>query len=158
MKARSATTGHRAATRPAAARVAFAGAMATRPDALLGRPAAVAVRRRHVATLVVRMGRIRAQRALAFHRRALRKHAPRRLALLDSLHQRREQIELVTRRAAAAVAHAGHEVEAAGLVPGLPPVGRRGALVVVQRVPGREPRIADAVVVDHFAAATDEGA
>ena len=97
----------------------------------------------HVATAIDRNLRIRAQRPRARGRPARRhvgvdaaRHCPRRARWRSRCsgawpcstqsHQRRQHVELVGRRAAAAVVHAGHREEA-GEVGGVAAVRRRAA-------------------------------
>ena len=87
-----------------------------------------------------------------------RGHGLGRNAFLDPVGERAEQIELIERTSACAMAHSRHEIELAPFLNGLEPaIGCRHGLVVVECIEGREPRIAVPVVEDQLAAMGGEG-
>src|SRR6185437_8367804 len=108
---------------------------------------------------ILRVKRPGAERARAFREGgAGRDHVIGRLALFDPVHHRGQEIEIVERRPAPAMPHAGHGKKPARLRAHLVHAarGRGHALVIIERVERREPRIAPAVVIENLAAMTEE--
>ena len=106
------------------------------------------------------MGRIRAQRpGTARERRARGHHGVRRGALFHPIDHRAQHVEGVCRLTATAVAHAGHQKEAAPrghLIHAA--VVRAHLLVVVDGVQCGEPRVAGTVIEEQLAAVRGERA
>ena len=132
------------------------GATGSRRGAALERRGVLDVAR----PLVVRVRRVGAQRPAASGPAAARgPDGLRRLLVLDPVDDRAQHVEGVERRrSAATVAHPRHQEEPT-------PAGDHGRttvrpghpLVVVDRVEGREPRVADAVEEEELPAAAREG-
>src|SRR5687767_13456559 len=109
--------------------------------------------------LVLRMLGIRAKRTSAARKGGTGSDdGLRRLALLHPVDDGAEQIEPLQRGATAAMAHSRHGKQAARLLANLvQAAGVPGhALVIVDRVERREPRIAPAVVKQDLATAAEE--
>src|SRR6187200_1264382 len=109
-------------------------------------------------SLVVRMLGIRTQRTAPSGKRATRRSGCRRRSLLDPIHERRQQIEAVQRSfTTVTVPHPWSQIQTAPVVDdGRATIGLGHALVVVDRIERREPRIAHAVEEDQLATMAGE--
>src|SRR6185436_12307272 len=113
------------------------------------------------AARVLRDERVRAQRSRAINfsvQGVRRDDGGRRFPLLDPVLELRQHVELIRPRAAAAVMHAGYEIEARETVGFFLSADRlRHLLVVIERAVGADRGIRPAVIHDDLAAAAFVG-